>query len=61
VREDVEVQLVEDLQMGQLLVAEVLAERREGRDKVTGRARYAYEYPAEDIAYAASRCRGSAV
>jgi len=26
--------------------------RIEGRDKVTGRARYAYEYPADDVAYA---------
>lgn len=26
--------------------------RIEGRDKVTGHARYAYEYPAEDVAYA---------
>jgi xanthine dehydrogenase YagR molybdenum-binding subunit len=26
--------------------------RVEGRDKVTGRARYAYEYPAENLAYA---------
>jgi xanthine dehydrogenase YagR molybdenum-binding subunit len=25
--------------------------RVEGRDKVTGRARYSYEYPAEDVAY----------
>jgi xanthine dehydrogenase YagR molybdenum-binding subunit len=27
-------------------------DRIEGRDKVTGRARYAYEYPAEHVAYA---------
>jgi xanthine dehydrogenase YagR molybdenum-binding subunit len=27
-------------------------DRVEGRDKVTGRARYAYEYPAEHVAYA---------
>jgi xanthine dehydrogenase YagR molybdenum-binding subunit len=27
-------------------------DRIEGRDKVTGRARYAYEYPVEHVAYA---------
>ncbi|MFA1538512.1 xanthine dehydrogenase family protein molybdopterin-binding subunit [Actinomadura monticuli] len=31
-----------------------MTDRLEGRDKVTGRARYAFEYPVEDVAYASA-------